>query len=414
MVENFNGLLGNILTKMLVNQPTILWDQYLMQATFSIRIRIHTNKGNSPYALLFGRNPRLPSDSNELRPLEYFGDALQNNLERIEKMQHARMVANRKLVEKAIKARQLREDSVKLASFRKGDWVLVRAENRQKFEGRWFGPYKVLEANILGTYRLQDPSGNVVSTLINGQRLVPAHVQGEDIKGLWNSSKIQGALRKRNITLEESSPEVAELFEKENADTPSYDELASIPAREWKRLTEERSGERSGQVGEGSNGNASLPTARDLQALEQGIREGLVEGPTVGDILQDTVEPTVPVRMVNEPFVTPRDEEGSLEELRPSPMAEEDPEPMDILGDTIEVIRPRTTTDVEIPEVTTKSDLPSDTSAPDAMEDVVATPQASKATRIPSWEREVAASTAERDRTPTSYGLRAKPAKKSF
>jgi hypothetical protein len=56
-------------------------------------------------------------------------------------MQHARMIANKKLVEKAVKARQLREDSVKLASFRKGDWVLVRAENRQKFEGRWFGPY---------------------------------------------------------------------------------------------------------------------------------------------------------------------------------------------------------------------------------------------------------------------------------
>ena len=143
-------------------------------------------------------------------------------------MQHARMVANKKLVEKAVKARQLREDSVKLASLRKGDWVLVRAENRQKFEGRWFGPYKVLDASILGTYRLQDPSGNVVSTLINGQRLVPAQVQGEDIKGLWNSSKIQGALRKRNITLNESSPEVAELFEKESADTPSYEELASI------------------------------------------------------------------------------------------------------------------------------------------------------------------------------------------
>jgi hypothetical protein len=100
------------------------------------------------------------------------------------------MVVNKKLVEKAVKARQLREDFVKLVSFRKGDWVLVRAEARQKFEGRWFRPYKVLDAHILGTYRLQDPSGNVVKTLINGQRLVPAHVQREDIKGLWNSSRI--------------------------------------------------------------------------------------------------------------------------------------------------------------------------------------------------------------------------------
>jgi hypothetical protein len=231
-VENFNGLLGQILTKMLVNQPTIFWDQYLIQATFSIRIRVHASNGKSPYTLLFGRNLRLPSDSNKLRSLEYAGDALQANLDRIEKMQYARMIANKKLVEKTIKARQLREDSVKLASFRKGDWVLVRTENRQKFKGRWFGPYQVLDASILGTYRLQDPSGNIVSTLINGQRLIPAQIQGEDIKGLWNSSKIQGALRKRNITLDESSPEVTELFEKESTNTPSYDELASIPAKE--------------------------------------------------------------------------------------------------------------------------------------------------------------------------------------
>ena len=90
---------------MLVNQPTILWDQYLMQATFSIRIRIHTSNGKSPYTLLFERNPRLPSDSNELRPLEYTGDALQANLDRIEKMQHARIIANKKLVEKAVKTK---------------------------------------------------------------------------------------------------------------------------------------------------------------------------------------------------------------------------------------------------------------------------------------------------------------------
>lgn len=86
MVENFNGLLGNILTKMLVNQPTILWDQYLMQAIFSIRIRIHSSKGKSSYSLLFGRDLRLPSDDNQLRPLEYSGDVMQANLERIEKM----------------------------------------------------------------------------------------------------------------------------------------------------------------------------------------------------------------------------------------------------------------------------------------------------------------------------------------
>jgi transposase InsO family protein len=411
MVENFNGLLGNVLTKMLVNQPTILWDQYLMQSTFSIRIRIHSSKGKSPYSLLFGRDPRLPSDNNELRPLEYTGDALEANLERIEKMQHARMIANRKLVEKAVKARQVREDSVKLASFRKGDWVLVRAENRQKFEGRWFGPYRVLQAHVLGTYRLEDPSGNVVRTLINGQRLVPACVQGDDIKGLWNSSKIQGALRKLKITLTESSPEVAELFEKENADTPSYDELASIPAKEWKRLMEERSGERSVQVGEGSN--TSLPTAADLEALEQGIREGLAEGP-VEESPQMAMEPRVLAEMVDEPFASPRSEGESLERLQPSQYGDPIMDLMDISTGNNTEIQPDTTIDAKMLEVTTQSDLLQDSLASDPMEDIIAPTIENKAIRIPSWKRELTASTSERERTQTSYGLRARPVKKSF
>ena len=74
---------------------------------------------------------------------------------------------------------------------------------------------------------------------------------------------------------------------------------------------EKRSGERLVQVGEGTDGNASLPTTADLVALEQGIAEGLTKGPTVESTPQDTVKPKVPVRVVNEPFVTPRSEEGS-------------------------------------------------------------------------------------------------------
>jgi hypothetical protein len=305
------------------------------------------------------------------------------------------------------------EDSVKLASFRKGDWVLVRAEARQKFEGRWFGPYKVLEAHILGTYRLQDPSGNVVKTLINGQRLVPAHVQGDDIKALWNSSKIQGALRKRNITLNESSPEVAEIFEKENTDAPSYDELASIPAREWKKLMEKRSGERSGQVGEGSGSNASLPTTADLEALEQGIKEGLAEAPTVETAPQDAVELRAPAGMVSEPFASPRGEGESSKELWSS-QQEEGPRTMDLpVGDDLES-RMDTTMDDPIPKDATQSDLSLGEPASDPMEDIVEPPTAQKATRIPSWKRELTASTSERERTTTPYGLRTRPAKRAI
>jgi hypothetical protein len=99
--------------------------------------------------------------------------------------------------------------------------------------------------------------------------------------------------------------------------TPSYDELAPIPAKEWKKLMEEGLGERSGQVGEGSGSNASLPTAAELEAFEQGIKEGLAEGLTLETAPQDAVEPNLGLsrEWLTKLFVSPRDEGESSKDL---------------------------------------------------------------------------------------------------
>ena len=68
-VENFNGILGNMLTKMLTNKPIRVWDEYLQQAVFATRVRVHSGTEKSPYFLLYSKYPRLPTDGNELRPL---------------------------------------------------------------------------------------------------------------------------------------------------------------------------------------------------------------------------------------------------------------------------------------------------------------------------------------------------------
>ena len=248
-MENLNGTLGSILTKMLVNKPVALWDQYLAQAVFAARVRIHATGRYSPYYLLFRRNPRLPDDENLIRPLIVEPHDVEKLEGRLERLQHARMAANQKLVERAIKAQKLRAAFVKESPFKEGDWVLVRAESRNKFEGRWFGPYQVVKRMLLGTYRLADPKGNVVRTLINGQRLIQAHFEGKSPEEFWNSSKIQGDLRKANISVEKSDPIVEELFAKDNKTPITYDELSTISVRDWKRL--EQSGDSSIQVREG-------------------------------------------------------------------------------------------------------------------------------------------------------------------
>jgi hypothetical protein len=126
---------------------------------------------------------------------------------------------------------------------------------------------------------------------------------------------------------------------------------------------------------------------------------------------QDTVKPRVPVRMVDEPLVTPRNEERSLQELQLSKETDNNSDLGDIPN---EGILPDTTRDIKISEIAIESDPPLNYLSPDPIKNIVTPPSEARVTRIPSWKRKLTASTSERERTATSYGLRHKPAKKSL
>ena len=46
--------------------------------------------------------------------------------------------------------------------------MLIRAKARNKFERRWFSPYRINKVILLGIYRIKDPKENLIATLING------------------------------------------------------------------------------------------------------------------------------------------------------------------------------------------------------------------------------------------------------
>ena len=157
-----------MLTKILVNKPIRVWDQYLQQAVFAARIRVHSGLERSPYYLLYGKHPRLPIDDNGLQPLLITRWDESQVVTRVSKLQHVRMEANLKLLVKAEKARKVRVDRVRIRPLTTSSWVLIRAEERHKLEARWFGPYKVLKAFPLGTYCLAQLDGKILRHLING------------------------------------------------------------------------------------------------------------------------------------------------------------------------------------------------------------------------------------------------------
>lgn len=78
--------------------------------------------------------------------------------------------------ERAVQAKEMRDELVKEHELREGEWVLVRHENPQKFETKWFGPYQIIQRMALGTYRLQDPSGKELQALVHGNRMIKAHL----------------------------------------------------------------------------------------------------------------------------------------------------------------------------------------------------------------------------------------------
>jgi hypothetical protein len=81
--------------------------------------------------------------------------------------------------------------------------VLVRHEDPQKFESKWFGPYQIMEKMMLRTYRLQDPNGKELAALVHGNRLLRAYISStKTLKKLWASPVAKDQLRHLNITTE--------------------------------------------------------------------------------------------------------------------------------------------------------------------------------------------------------------------
>ena len=150
-VERLNGIIGTMLGKMLLNKPTKLWDLYLDQALFACRIRSHSTMKTSPFYLLYGIHPHLLGDQNTALSIDSEPAPHDDRFKLLQSMRNEAAVAT---YERALKDKSGRDKLTKPHRLEEGQWVLVRHENPQKFEAKWFGPYQVVQKMLLGTYRL--------------------------------------------------------------------------------------------------------------------------------------------------------------------------------------------------------------------------------------------------------------------
>ena len=177
-VENLNGTLGRVLTKMCLDRDLRLWDNLVPEALYLTRIRVHKDSRFSPFYLVFGVQPRILEDSDA-------SGTIDSPEQRLPTLMHARQLANQRLLARAVAQGKIPNNVLgRTPEFPEGTWVLVRNENKTKLKAKWFGPYKVLKTHFLGTYALQTPQGRVLKHLQNGERLTKAHCS--DAKQFWS------------------------------------------------------------------------------------------------------------------------------------------------------------------------------------------------------------------------------------
>jgi hypothetical protein len=153
LVERFNGTMKHALAKC-AEENGEDWDLFLPSILFAYRVRRNTATGHSPFSLLYGVEPRIPS---------LMTDALDRLIPRDAQLQDARDKRDR----------LRREPQTKRSRFKIGDLVLVR-EGRKlgKMEPKYLGPYCVSRVGLNDTYLLCDPDdGEVFRTLTSGDRL---------------------------------------------------------------------------------------------------------------------------------------------------------------------------------------------------------------------------------------------------
>ena len=175
--ERFNSTLINMVSKYVSNHQKD-WDEFLSEVTFAYNTSFQESICDSPYFLIYGREPRLPLD-NLIRytdTSELFSS--------VSDFRSRMLVAKREALELAMEHNQRAHMKIKDRydlshddlEFSIGELVWLFTPNKKKglspkLMSRWSGPYRIVDKNSKVNYVLSDESGKKLKQIIHINRL---------------------------------------------------------------------------------------------------------------------------------------------------------------------------------------------------------------------------------------------------
>ena len=177
LIEHLNDSLATILS-MYISRDQTNWDEVLPYALFSYRVSTSEVTGDSPFFLLYAREPILPCETRLLAPknlvesVETYKQRLVQNLEIAQEM--GRFLAQRS----QLKFKDFHDHNATNPPYEIGDrvWVFfprVPKGLSKKLRHRWNGPYRIIEKLSPVHFSLRACNNRRISTIVHAQRLKP-------------------------------------------------------------------------------------------------------------------------------------------------------------------------------------------------------------------------------------------------
>jgi len=148
--------------------PAILW---------SLRMTPNRSTGFTPFFLAYEAEAMLPSDLNHSAPRVKAFDhdrAAEDQQDAVDLLEEAREMTLIRSARYQQTLRKYHERKIRRRILEVGDLVLQRTQStkkKHKLSPPWEGPYTVTEVIRLGTYRLEDDNGNVLTNTWNIEQL---------------------------------------------------------------------------------------------------------------------------------------------------------------------------------------------------------------------------------------------------
>ena len=149
LVERFNGTLAQSLSHC-VSSSQKDWDRYLNPVLFGYRISPSEVTGESPFFLLYGRQPRLPMDVSMLPPRDISASIADHRARVVENIEIAQRIAKENIQRAQQRMKDYHDLHAVPVRFQVGDsvWVYTPRNRKglsKKLAHNWHGPYRIVQ-----------------------------------------------------------------------------------------------------------------------------------------------------------------------------------------------------------------------------------------------------------------------------